>query len=133
MTGVGLVEVYNLSVTQSQLGNISTRAFVGTADDVMIGGFILGNGGNTNIVIRGIGPSLSSFGIPDPLADPTLELRDTNGALIAANDDCGKSALPVPPPESCIDISLPAGSYTAILAGKNAGTGVGLIEVYNLN
>ena len=156
-TGVGLVEVYDLDqAAASQLGNISTRAFVGTGDDVVIGGFILGGGNNTNVVIRGIGPSLGSFGIPNPLADPTLELRDSNGTLLAENDNCGQ---PPPPPcipcpdkhgplpvyacsafdcshsssqESCMNAPLPPGLYTVILAGKDGATGIGLVEIYNL-
>ena len=106
---------------------------VQTGNNVMIGGFILGSGTNTNIVIRGLGPSLSNFGIPNPLADPTLELRDSNGALLASNDNCAGSSLPPPNPlESCIEMSLAPAAYTAILAGNNGGTGVGLVEIYNL-
>ena len=135
--GVGLVEVYNVDrsvpVTSNQLANISTRGFVQTGNNVMIGGFILGTGTNTNIVIRGLGPSLSDFGIPNPLADPTLELRDSNGTLLASNDNCAGSSLPPPNPlEACIEISLSPAAYTAILTGKNGGTGVGLVEIYNL-
>jgi hypothetical protein len=130
-SGVGLVEVYDLGPATSQLANISTRAFVGTADNVVIAGFILGAGGSSHVVIRGIGPSL---GIIGALADPTLELRNSNGALLASNDNCETSPLPPPNPlEACIDISLPPGAFTAILAGKNGGTGVGLVEIYNLN
>src|SRR5262249_20913188 len=69
------------------LGNISTRAFVQTGDNVMIGGFIVQGSGSKRVIIRAIGPELSQYGVPDPLADPTLELRDGNGALIASNDN----------------------------------------------
>jgi len=141
-TGVGLVEVYDFGPDTSQLGNISTRAFCGTGSDVVIGGFILGRSDDTaTIVIRGLGPSLSSVGIPNPLADPTLELRDSNGGLLAAKDDCdpspGPSACQGPffctnSLEPCIQTQLSAGVYTAILAGKDGGTGVGLVEIYNL-
>ena len=88
-TGVALVEVYDLNqAVDSKLANISTRAFVGTADDIVIAGFILGgNSGDTRIVVRGIGPSLAGFGVPNALANPTLELRDNNGALLIANND----------------------------------------------
>ena len=81
-------------------------------------------------------------GVPNPLPDPTLELRDNNGALLAENDNCGDRppGPPIPPGigappdplEACIDASLPSGTYTAILAGKNGGTGVGLVEIYNV-
>jgi hypothetical protein len=162
--GVGLVEAYDLDqAAGSKLANISTRAFCGTAENVIIGGFILGGGNNTTVIIRGIGPSLTQFGIPNALADPTLELHDSDGALLAENDNCnGVSRLaphpnddrPLPgspcPPfcggagscpssfctgsllESCISISLQPGLYTAILAGKNGGTGVALVEIYDL-
>ena len=149
-TGVGLVEVYNVDhsvpVANIQLANISTRGFVQTGDNVMIGGFILGGNGSSNnarIAIRGIGPSLTQFGVPNALADPTLELRDGNGMLLVANDnwqDDPASAAQLiahglAPPnllESGIFASLPPGAFTAILAGKNGGTGIGLVEVYHL-
>jgi len=111
----------------------------------MIGGFILGNSvNNAQVVIRGVGPSLTSFGIANALTDPTLELRDDNGALIVANDDWQddpKSAAqliahglsPQNPLESGIYVSLQPGVYTAILAGKNGGVGVGLVEIYNVH
>jgi hypothetical protein len=136
-SGMGLVEVYDLGLPTSKLANISTRAFVGTGANVLIGGFILGGDANSHIVIRGIGPSLTAFGVPDALADPTLELRDSNGVLLASNDNCQGSPPPPLPPtpnplEACIDISLPPGAYTAILAGRNGGTGIGLLEIYSL-
>ena len=83
-SGVGLVEVYDLDqAAASKLANISTRAFVGTGNDIVIAGFILGgNSGDDKIIVRGIGPSLTAFGVPNALADPTLELRDSNGALL---------------------------------------------------
>jgi hypothetical protein len=131
-TGVALVEVYDLDpAAASKLANISTRAFVSTAANVMIAGFILGAGDSTHVLIRGIGSLQIKF---DPLlADPTLELRDSDGALLAFNDNCGDSPIPVNPPDACIDISLPPGAFTAILAGKDGGTGIGLVEIYNLN
>ena len=87
-TGVALVEVYDLDqAAASKLANISTRAFVSTGANIMIAGFILGNGsGDDNVILRAIGPSLP--GVPNPLADPKLELRDSNGALITMNDNC---------------------------------------------
>ena len=145
-TGVGLVEVYDTnSAANSQLGNISTRGFVLTGNNVMIGGFILGaSNGNTHVVVRGIGPSLAQFGLSPVLADPTLELHDSNGVTLVVNDDwqddpASASQLtaiglaPQNPKESGIYTSLPPGSFTAILAGKNSGTGIGLVEVYNVH
>jgi hypothetical protein len=87
-TGVALVEVYDIgNGGNSILGNISTRAFVQTDDNVMIGGFIVQGTGPKRVIIRAIGPELSQFGVPDPLANPTLELRNAAGALIGSNDD----------------------------------------------
>jgi hypothetical protein len=144
-TGVGLIEVYDHDqAVNAQLANISTRGFVQAGENVMIGGFILGgNPNNTRIALRGIGPSLSAFGLNPVLADPTLELRNANGTLLIANDnwtdDTASAALLTAnglalqdPRESGIFTSLPAGQFTAILAGKDGGVGIGLIEVYNL-
>jgi len=144
-SGVGLVEVYDLGPATSQLANISTRAFVGTGNNVVIAGFILGgSNGNDRIVARGIGPSLAGSGVPNPLADPTLELRNSNGALLIADnnwqDNPAQAALitaaglaPSNNLEAAIAATLPPGAYTALLAGLNNGTGIGLVEIYNLN
>jgi uncharacterized delta-60 repeat protein len=143
-SGVALIEVYDLNPPfDSKLANISTRAFVGTGDNLVIGGFFLGgNSGDDRIVLRGIGPSLTAAGVPDALADPTLELRDGDGALLVSNndwqDDPAQAAeliaaglAPSDPLESGIAATLPPGPYTALLAGVNNGTGVGLVEVYD--
>jgi Tol biopolymer transport system component len=142
--GVGLAEVYDLNQgVDSKLANLSTRAFVDTGDNIVIAGFVLGgSNGNDRAVVRGIGPSLTAFGVANALADPTLELRDNNGALLASNNDWqdnpGQAAeltaaglAPTNPLESAIAISLPPGPYTALLAGRNNGTGVGVVEVYD--
>jgi hypothetical protein len=144
-TGVGLVEAYDLDTSASAFANISTRGFVDTADNVMIGGFILGgNNQGSRVLIRAIGPSLPVDGA---LADPTLEIHDGQGNKIASNDNwkiddsSGQSqeaaiaATTIPPPndlESAILQTFAPGAYTAIVAGKNGGVGVGLVEVYNL-
>ena len=146
--GVALVEVYDLNPSDGAiLGNISTRALVGAADNVMIGGFIAGNGTvGGKILVRGIGPSLSQAGISNALADPTLELHDGNGTTIASNDNWktrpdgnsqqteieATTIAPTNDLESAILATLPAGNYTAIIAGKNGAAGVALIEAYNL-
>jgi glucose/arabinose dehydrogenase len=144
-TGVGLLEVYDVDETgTSRLANISGRASVQTGTNVLISGFIVGqNIGAAKVVVRGIGPSLAQSGITDPLADPTLEVRDNNGALVIGNDnwqdDANQAAqisasglAPGNAQESAIATSLLPGMYTAIVAGKNGGIGVGLVEVYNL-
>ena len=127
----------------SELANISTRAFVQTGDNVVIGGFILrGSSATHKVLIRAIGPSLPTT-IANRLADPTLDLRDINGIRVSFNDnwkdDSAQAALitatGIPPTndlESAIVATLPAGNYTAIVAGKNNGTGIGVVEVYNL-
>jgi hypothetical protein len=144
-TGIGLFEVYDLDTTAaSRLANLSTRAFVGTGGNVVIAGFVLGNNsGNDRVVVRGLGPSLSAFGITNALADPTLELRDENGVLVFANNDWQDNAsqsakisaallAPTNPKESAIAATLPPGLYTAILAGAQSSQGVGIVEVYDL-
>jgi hypothetical protein len=143
--GICLFEVYDLdTVAASKLANLSTRAFVGTGNNVVIAGFVLGNNqGNDHVVVRGLGPSLASFGITNTLADPTLELRDPNGSLLFANNDwqdnpaqateiTADGLAPSDPKESAIAATLPPGTYTAILSGLNNTTGVGTVEVYDL-
>ena len=142
-SGVGLVEIYDLDQSStSKLGNLSTRAFVQTGNNVVIAGFILNGDGDDTIIARGIGPSLTPLGVPDALADPTLELRDVNGLLIGNNDwqdDPAQAAqlmdaglAPTNDLESGIVATLPPGLYTAVLSGRNNGTGVGLVEIYDL-
>ena len=142
-SGVGLVEGYDLDQpADAQLANISTRGFVESGSNVMIGGFNLGNGtGTTNVLIRGLGPSLTAQGVTGALSDPTLELHDSNGAIVMSNDNwkdtqqCELEDSGIPPTndlESAIIATLPATPHTAIVAGKDGGTGVGLVEVYRL-
>jgi len=134
-TGVALVEVYDLNqAVDSKLANLSTRAFVSTGDNIVIAGFILGgNPGDDNTILRGIGPSLTALGVANALANPTLELRDRNGALIRANDnwqdDPAQAAIisaaglaPTNSLESGIAETLPPDRYTVLLAGLNNST-----------
>jgi hypothetical protein len=140
-TGVALVEVYDLSLTSfSALCNISTRAFVGSGDYVAIAGVIVAEA-SKQVIVRGIGPSLTAYGITNPLADPMLELHNANGTMIAANDnwaDTERAAVmatglaPSDYREAAIIAFLAQGNYTAILKGKNNSTGVGLVECYTL-
>lgn len=145
-SGIGLVEIYDSNrAADSELANISTRGFAEAGSNVMIGGFILGrNPGNVRVAVRGIGPSLSQFGLSNVLADPTLELHDGNGTIMISNDnwqDDPVSAAQLAahglalqqPNESGLFLELPPGAFTAILAGKNGGTGIGLVEIYNLH
>jgi hypothetical protein len=150
-TGVGLVEVYDLGNSSSILGNISTRSFVQTNDKVMIGGFIVEGTGSKQVIIRAIGPELGQFGVPDPLANPRLELYNAAGALIGSNDEWQQTIIggvitrnqvadiqnsghaPGNPAESAIIAELPPGDYTAIVRGVNNTVGVALVEVYDLH
>jgi hypothetical protein len=142
--GIGLIEVYDLSqAVLAKLANISTRALVGTGNDIVIAGFILGNNsGVTQIVIRGIGPSLTAFGVTNALANPALELRDNNGALLLSDNDwqdnpaqaaqlTAAGLAPTNPLEAGIAITLGPGQYTALLTGQGNTTGVGVVEVYD--
>ena len=141
-TGIGLVEIYDLNPTaNAALANLSTRGFVGTGDDVMIAGFIVGSGEEPILALRAVGPSLTNQGIAGALQDPTLELRDKNGMLLASNDDWQTSqdsavaACGIAPSdfrEPAIVRSLASGNYTAIVRGKNNTTGVALIEAYRI-
>ena len=142
--GIGLVELYDLSpLSNSTLGNMSTRGSVGTGDDVLISGFIVGDVGSSTVVVRALGPSLTAFGVNGVLSDPTLTIYDSNGTPIATNDnwqdnvnaiDIQKNGLAPPnPSESALVLHLPAGKYTAIVSGADGGTGVALAEVYTLH
>ena len=139
-TGIGVVEAYDLDRTvDSKLANISTRGFVQTGDNVLIGGLIVLGQNPLRVIVRAIGPSLPA---PGALIDPTLELHDGNGALIASNDNWRSDqeaeiiATGIPPTndlESAIVRNLMPGNYTAIVRGVNGGTGVALVEAYGLN
>jgi hypothetical protein len=142
-TGVGLVEVYDLQSTNStHLVNISTRAFVSTGDDVLIGGVIVRGYTAQEIVLRAIGPELGSRGVSNFLADPTLELHDGQGNLVESNDNwmdspekdqiIASGLAPTDDRESAILATLFPGNYTGIVRGAGDTTGVGLVEVYRI-
>jgi hypothetical protein len=142
-TGVALVEAYDIDqTTNPTLSNISTRGFVETGNNVMIGGFISGNGA-VRVIVRALGPTLAQppFNVTNVLADPTLELHDANGTLFASNDNWKDTqeaeimATGLAPPndlESAIIAVRPTGDTTAIVRGKNHTTGNALVEVYTL-
>jgi sugar lactone lactonase YvrE len=128
---------------QHHLLNISTRGFIRGAGDVLIAGFVVGGNGpvGTSILVRALGPSLSAFGITDPLADPIVELRDASGTLLASNNDwkdtqqTAISATPLAPTndrESAILITLHGGAFTALVGSANGAPGTTVVEVYNL-
>ena len=128
----------------ARLVNISTRGQVQTGYNVMIGGFIIGGSTPKKVLIRAVGPTLANYGVTGVLADPMLELhRSSDNSIIASNDDWGSASnaaeitattlAPVNSKESAILIALDPGAYTAIVTGKNAGTGVGIVEVYEID
>jgi hypothetical protein len=143
-TGTALVEAYDLDAApDSRFGNISTRGLVGTDTDVLIGGLIVSSeeSAQANIIVRALGPSLASPDVTNPLDDPTLELHDENGALLAFDDDwrdaqegyfTSAELAPSDDREAAIFATLQAGNYTAVVRGQNATTGVGLVEAYNI-
>jgi hypothetical protein len=138
-TGIGLIEVYDLDrTTDSKLANISTRGFVGTGDNALIGGTIVVGQKAQKVIVRALGPSLS---IADKLTNPTLELHDGHGTILAQNDNWRSSqeaeitATQIPPPndlEAALVHTLQPGAYTAVVRGAGGGTGIGLVEVYAL-
>jgi hypothetical protein len=139
-TGIGLVEAYDLDqAADSTLANISTRGFVDTGDNVMIGGVIIGSD-DASVLVRAIGPELTAQGVAGALEDTTLELHDKDGMLITENDDWKEEQEveieailpPTDDRESAILATLAPSNYTAIVRGKNDTTGVALVEVYNV-
>jgi hypothetical protein len=141
---LGIVEVFDVApAANAQLGNLSSRGFVGAGDDVLIGGVIVGPAsiGDANVLVRSLGPSLGTFGVANALPDPTIKLFDQNGTQIAANDDwrANEAAIQAQAPtlapsrdeEAALIATLAPGQYTAIIEGKNA-TGVATVEVYAL-
>ena len=148
-SGAALLEVHDLGPSSGSLiTNMSTRGVVGTNANVMIGGFIVGAGlgangdGSSEVLIRALGPELTNFGITGALQDPKMELYDSNGTLLLANDnwrDSQQAAIqatglaPGDDREPAILTTLIQGNWTAILRGKNNTTGVGLIELYRIH
>jgi hypothetical protein len=146
--GINL-DVIGYDLNRVTLGNISTRSFVQTGTNVMIGGFIIEGSEPKTVIVRAIGPELTRFGVPNALADPTLELHST-GALIASNNNWQTTVIggiitsdqvsaiqnsghaPTQPSESAIIATLQPGNYTAIVRGVNNTVGVALVEVYDL-
>ena len=142
-TGVGLVEVYDLDeAADSELGNISTRGFVDIDENVMIGGFIVGDGTSTTVVVRAIGPSLGarrryqSIAESDPRIATTPTERRSRLTTIGKRRNRPRSKRPALPRPTIANPPfkqmVTPGLYTAIVRGKDNASGVGLMEVYNL-
>jgi hypothetical protein len=144
-TGIGLLEIYDLdTAANSNLANISTRGFVGTGDNLLIGGFIPGPSDRlpTKVLVRALGPSLTAQGVSGALQDPVLELHDANGTLVTNDNwkdaaNASEIAGILPPPDdhesAVLTVLAPTNSgYTAVVRGANGTTGVALVEVYGL-
>jgi len=139
VTGVGIIEVFEVDHPEIPLINISTRGQVLTGDNVMIGGFVIQGSSPQTVIIRASGPSLAAAGIASPLANPVLQLF-SGQTVIASNDDWGTAAnaatlsasgfAPGNALESAILITLAPGAYTAIVTGAGGSTGVGIVEVF---
>ena len=143
LTGIAVVELYDLHTSGGRAGNIATRGQVLTGDQVLIGGFIVGGSQPKTVCVRALGPSLAAARVANALSDPTLELRDASGSILASNNNWGDGPLaaqiqaeglaPSQPAESAVQATLNPGSYTAIVRGVNGGTGIGLVEIYDLS
>ena len=145
-TGVGVVEAYDLDHNAtSKLGNIATRGFVDVDDNVMIAGLIVtpSNGTNIRVLVRALGPTLGDLGVPGFVPDTTLDLVNSSGTVIRANNDwkddpLQRSAIeaaglaPNHDEEAALVETVAPGAYTAVVRGNNRATGVGLVEVYNI-
>jgi len=139
LTGVGIVEVFEVDLPQVPLANISTRGVVLTGDDVMIGGFIIQGDAPQTVIVRARGPSLAAAGVPNVLANPLLQLF-SGATPVAMNDNWGDGTdaatiqaagfAPAHALESAIRVTLAPGAYTAIVTGVGGATGVGIIEVF---
>jgi len=140
-SGVALFELYDLDPARSRISNLSTRGQAASGDQAMIGGFIIGGTQPTEILIRALGPSLSALGVSGALLDPVLELRGSDGSLIAENDNWRDNqeqqiiATTIPPSndkESAIIATLAPGNYTALVRGAGTSSGIALVEMYSL-
>ncbi len=143
-TGIGLVENYTLDTYEgSHAANISTRGRVGVGNDALIGGFIVRGNSTKSILVRALGPSLAGSTSSSVLANPLVEVRDADGALVVMNDDWQNSSQadqiratgipPNDPRESALITTLGAGDYTAVVRGADNGEGIGLVEIYDLD
>jgi sugar lactone lactonase YvrE len=143
LTGIGLVEVYDLQQSGNRAGNIATRGTVLSGQNVMIAGCIIGGGQAKEIIARGIGPSLRDFGVNDALGNPRLQLFNSNGSQLAENDDWeqgpdastiqNRGFAPGSQLESALLATLIPGAYTVIESPAPQDSGVGLIEIYDVS
>lgn len=151
-TGIALVEAYDVDTPTSfaadRVVNISTRGFIGTGDNILIGGFVVGGTSAKKILVQGLGPALTKFGVNGTLADPVLKIFTASGKIVRENDDwttgndealvneattkTGATPMSSGSKDAAILITLPPGAYSAQLSGSGSATGVGLIAVYEV-
>lgn len=150
-TGVALAEIYDAQpgaapASAGRLINVSARCEVGTGDNRLIAGFVIGGATGKTLLIRGVGPSLAQYGVANTLVDPQLALHDSAASVIASNDDWGGGAVlantfarvgafPYAGPTSAdaaLLVTLPPGAYSAVLQGAGGGTGIGMVEIYEV-
>ncbi|MGH7994723.1 MAG: beta strand repeat-containing protein [Opitutaceae bacterium] len=147
-SGVALAEVYDAdtgSLPAGRLANLSARAWVGTGGQNLTAGFVISGNGPEQVLIRGVGPTLTNFGVIDPLSAPQLQLFDSNGNQLTSNSGWGGSAalsnvfsevgafsLPSNSQDAALLVTLAPGSYTAVVTGANGATGIALIEIYEV-
>jgi arylsulfate sulfotransferase len=122
--------------------NLSTRGLVSVGDNVLIGGFIVTGTQAKTMVLRALGPSLSSYGVSNVLTDPVLSVYDSSGNLKGTNDNWqsdlnhsvteANGLAPANPLESALVRTLDPGAYTVVVTGKDATPGIGLVEVYDV-
>jgi hypothetical protein len=136
------VEIYDLQPLNGELGNLSVRGDVQTADNVLIDGVILGPGNPRRVLFRATGPSIQGQ-VPGALSDPTLEVHDNNGNILGTNDNwrdalnateiANTGLAPTSDAESAILMTLPAANYTSIVRSANGATGIAVSEAFKLN
>jgi len=147
-TGVGLAEVYEVSNSDAYpVVNVSSRAQVGTGASILIAGFVVQGTQSATLLVRGVGPTLSTFGVTGVLAQPVLSVLNSSGTVVASNTGWSTNpnaaqiaaatngytfALPANSADSALLLTLPPGSYTAQISGANGTTGVALAEVYKI-
>jgi hypothetical protein len=143
-SGIGLVEIYDLSAGPgSRLANISSRGIIGTDDNVLIGGFIVGDVANATVILRALGPSLASSLSGATAVNPQLSVFDSNGVILASNDNwqddlnaaevTRNGLAPGDPAEAAIVLHPPVGGYTVVVSDSGGASGIGLLEVYDLD
>ena len=148
VTGVGLIEVYELDSTASRAVSLSTRAFVEPGNRLLIGGITISGFAPKRVLVRAVGPTLGAFGVAGVLADPNLTVFGGNGAILGTNDDwglgaaagevaaagasAGAFALEVGGKDAAFVLTLAPGNYTLQIAGKAGAGGIALLEVYEL-